>query len=140
MHSRTNKPSGRLKRSLQENQAKSRVGCTSEIECHPVLPFAVHFGISGTSLVFALTTLFRQCIQKFIRICSNSHDAVCFSLRFYLMIADFFLEKFYKWRFDRSIFGLVMLLNAFSFPRLLLLSATMCTRAAWRRVYFILFP
>lgn len=57
MHSRTNKPSGRAKRSLQENQAKSRVGCAHGNRVSSCFALRCSFRRSSyIPLVFALAT------------------------------------------------------------------------------------
>lgn len=156
MHSRTNKPSGRLKRSLQENQAKAEAGM-----CARKWSVALFHPSSSTSpLVSLLCVPRRFCVPYYRQFsyrtfkdppkCSPRQcelarlSPLSPSYVFVLVLRSLF-EKRQRAPFSAAkiwwidIYGLVTLLNAFPFPWLLLLSA-MRTRAAWRRVYFILLP
>lgn len=125
MHSRTNKPSSRVKRSLQENQAKSRVGCA--------------YG-NRVSSCFALRRSLRRSWYM-SRFCVGHIIANAFKdlpkfiaviqVRFYILRSWLFPREISLagWRFDRFV-PLISL-----FLRLLLLSA-MFTRVGIAYISF----
>lgn len=81
----------RLKRSLQENQAKSRVGYAygnRVSSCfalrRSLRRFCVH--ISRFCVGYIIVNTFKNLLKSVVTLI---HDTICSSLRFYFMIADF---------------------------------------------------
>lgn len=127
----------RLKRSLQENQAKSRVGCAygNRVSSCFALRHSVRHSwyISRFCVGHIIANAFKDLSKSTVVTLNCMFQSL---LLFY--DRGFLLEESRSVSedlVDRYLCSLLMLLNAFSFPQLLLLSA-MCTRAAWHRIYF----
>lgn len=120
----------RLKRSLQENQAKSRVGCAygNRVSCFALRRSIRRFWYISRFCVDHII------VNAFIDLSTSVVILNCmFQSLFLFYDHGFLFEESHSLNedlVDRYLCSLLMLLNAFFFPRLLLLSA-MYTRAAW---------